>query len=1112
MNIHAINMIARYEVKLLKRSWLFRIFAVLALFILTIAQLSNFTFLFWKYSETWNYVGATSLIPFYTVYLYNIAQSVIVIFLAGNFLKRDKKLDTAEVIYVRPMSNADYIIGKVWGITRVFIGLNLITLLIALFINLVISRSPFSIFPYLFYLFTLSIPSLWFVLGLSFTVMCVVKNQAVTFMVMLGITGMVFFYLQDRLYGVFDFFGISLPTIFSDITGHPSLFLFLLQRSIYLLVAIGFICLTITLVKRLPHRPWKTLMINLIAVLLILAGGVSGVVYVLHFKRIGVAREEYASLFNAYADWPKVDIITHEIDITPDGERLEAESKLFVRNKQKEGIESVILFLNPGLKVTVIEQEGKKINFRREQQVIEILQKLEPGEEAEYTLKYEGPVTENICYTDIRQEDYFSNPAGKTFYFRYGKRYAFLNNNYVLLTPECIWYPVAESPVYPDKPYHIRKDFTKYKLTVYYSGEKAVLSQGKKMNNEKGKIIFEDTVPFPGISLTIGDYETKAVTVDSTDYELYYFRGHDDFMTYFDAVQDTLPAVIREIRADLEVAKNRNYPFRKFCIAEVPLSFAGYVRNWKSNTEYLVPEIVFIPERGLRTQADFRAMGHRLKDWREEGELLDKKDIQAGMLKNYVKTTFINANASEGNAWMKSSEVNEWNIGPMFYGFSGFLSDTDYPIMDVAFNIMQNITENTQKGWFFGPFITDPQRAVIYLRDHNFQTALSDKNLKPQVLYEILKLKSNALRYFITAQVPVGEFETFLKSFNENHIFKEVTLTEFTCLFQKQFGIDLLPFIHQWYTGDHPAELKLNDVEVGSVVVDDFTKYQVRFKVYNRSEVDGIVTVKIEEGGGRPGSFRPGRGNTETSNTIHNYIIPGQSAWEVKIINDERPGRVSINTNISANLPSEYDFNFSKVDQEVKDTLTGLFPVDTLPFTLGPGEIIVDNEDAGFRILEANTRHKLKDWFKREEEDKYKNFFPWRPPTKWTAVIGSNCYGEPVHSAVYKIKGSGANKVQWVTDIPKDNYYEVFIWNPKFETWNWRRRNRGHEGHTQTYVVRYEEEEEEISVDLGQEEKGWVSLGSFYFPAGEVSVTLSDNVSALFVMADALKFTLIKKE
>ena len=57
------------------------------------------------------------------------------IFLAGSFLKRDKKLDTAEVIYVRPMSNADYIIGKTWGIMKVFVSLNMIALLIAGFIH-----------------------------------------------------------------------------------------------------------------------------------------------------------------------------------------------------------------------------------------------------------------------------------------------------------------------------------------------------------------------------------------------------------------------------------------------------------------------------------------------------------------------------------------------------------------------------------------------------------------------------------------------------------------------------------------------------------------------------------------------------------------------------------------------------------------------------------------------------------------------------------------------------------------------------------------------------------------------------------------------------------------
>ena len=41
---------------------------------------------------------------------------------------------------------------------------------------------------------------------------------------MLGIIGTVFFYLTDTLYGVFDFFGVNIPAIFSDVTGHADHF------------------------------------------------------------------------------------------------------------------------------------------------------------------------------------------------------------------------------------------------------------------------------------------------------------------------------------------------------------------------------------------------------------------------------------------------------------------------------------------------------------------------------------------------------------------------------------------------------------------------------------------------------------------------------------------------------------------------------------------------------------------------------------------------------------------------------------------------------------------------------------------------------------------------
>ena len=210
MNIHNISTISRYETKLLRRSWLFRIFAILSLLVIVFFHMGTQSNLGWF---EWVMVAMPSSIPFVNIYLFNIAQSVIAIFLAGSFLKRDKKLDTAEVIYVRPMSNADYIVGKTWGIMKVFVSLNIVALLIAGFIHVFASESPFALFPYFFYLLTLSIPSLIFVLGLSFVVMSFIRNQAVTFVIMLGFIGVTLFYLGNAEHGAFDFFALTVPNM-----------------------------------------------------------------------------------------------------------------------------------------------------------------------------------------------------------------------------------------------------------------------------------------------------------------------------------------------------------------------------------------------------------------------------------------------------------------------------------------------------------------------------------------------------------------------------------------------------------------------------------------------------------------------------------------------------------------------------------------------------------------------------------------------------------------------------------------------------------------------------------------------------------------------------------
>lgn len=1112
MNIHNINTIARYEIKLLKRSWLFRIFAILVLLVLTLMQLGNLSWVFWKYSETWPYTGVSSLIPFFTIYFYNVAQSVIVIFLAGSFLKRDKKLDTAEVIYVRPMSNADYIIGKVWGISRVFVGLNLIPLAVGMFIALVLNRSPFSISPYLFYLFAISLPSLWFVLGLSFTAMCLLKNQAVTFIVMLGVIGTVFFYLPEHFYGIFDFFGVNLPAIFSDVTGHAAPGLFLWQRLIYFLLGIGLICLTVTLVKRLPHRPWKTRVLAVLALLMILAAGVTGWLYYSHFERIAGERVSYAELFNRYAERPKVNIVSQELDITQQQERLEGISRLSVRNNQPEKVSELIFYLNPSLKVKDIKHREEALKFRREGQVILVEKELAPGEELNLTLRYAGGIEENICYTDIEDKEFFANSPGNTFKFRYGKRYVYLEEKYTLLTPECMWYPVAESPVYPAVPYSIKRDFTRYTLTVKAPSGKTVISQGQAEEKD-GKFRFENFTPLPGISLTIGDYEKKTIRVDSTDYEIYNFRGHDFYSEYFTDLTDTLPAVIRSIRDEIEVAKNRDYPFRKFALVETPLPFTGYIRNWKGYTEQVMPEIVFVPERALLTQSDFRSQHLRMKDWKRRDEVVEEKDIQIDMIRNFIRNSFISESSSDGDMrWSESPEVNKLNVGAMFFAFTGFIYSPQYPVIDVAVNTLQSMTPTTrrQMWWFGGSGITDQQRANIYLQEKSFEQAVADRSIKPQVFYEMLKLKSSYLKYFIISQVSPKEFDAFMKSFRDSHNFEIVDFGVFAQAFSERFGIDLQRFTEEWYHVDHSPAIQLKDVDANKVVLEDYTKYQLRFKAYNSSDVEGIVSAKVESGGGgRYGGFRPGgRGNAGEDDNTQYYILPPHSAREIRIINDERPGRLTINTNISRNLPNEFNHQFSKVDNEISDTTQGCFPIDTLQFVPRADEVIVDNEDPGFRIIEPEKKRKLKDYFRKEDEEKYKNFRPFRFPSRWTAVINSTCYGLPVNSAVHKNKGTGMHKVEWTAVLPENSVYEVFVWNPKFESWWWGERYRNE--NNQTYTIAYDTEQENVTVDLNQGENGWISLGTFYLPEGKVRVILSDKVSGQFVVADAVRFSRVK--
>ncbi|MEZ4999327.1 MAG: hypothetical protein R2744_01085 [Bacteroidales bacterium] len=316
ISFNYLKTVARYEAKTLRRSWLFRLFSFGALFILGIFNIGAFSPVG---DQDWESLAIPATLPPLNLYMLNIAQALVIVFLASDFLKRDKKLDTNEVLYTRPMSNFEYIIGKTAGILRLFLGLNIIILLYCLVINLTAKGTPVDILSYFSHLLIISVPTLIFSLGLAYILMTIIRNQAITFLLLLGFAALNMFYLWFRADSIFDYMLFGLPVFKSEIIGYDNLAMIIAQRVLYTSLGVAFIMITILLFKRLPQsRPHAVLTVILLVVSLVSAG-YSGITYYNNFASGKRLKQVTLETNSRYENEPFVTITGSRIELSHDG-------------------------------------------------------------------------------------------------------------------------------------------------------------------------------------------------------------------------------------------------------------------------------------------------------------------------------------------------------------------------------------------------------------------------------------------------------------------------------------------------------------------------------------------------------------------------------------------------------------------------------------------------------------------------------------------------------------------------------------------------------------------------------------------------------------------------
>ncbi len=1141
--LHNIRTVARYEAKTLRRSWFFRLFSLGALFIFTILNIGFFSPIG---DENWQMISISSSVPLVNLYLLNIGQAIVVIFLAADFLKRDKKLDTNEVLYTRSMSNFEYVIGKTWGILRLFLGLDIVILSIGMLMNIISKSMSIDFMSYISYLVIIPVPTIIFSLGLAFILMSLIRNQALTFLILLGIAALNMFYLWFRMGSIFDYMAFGIPVFKSAVIGFDDLSFIVNQRLLYFFLGLALVLATVLLFKRLPQSKFhRTLTVIFLFVFLAGAGICGYNTYSVYRKNINF-KNLVIETNRKFEDKNFLQVTDASIDLIHKGESFEATAKLKFINSNKVPLDRYLFSLNPSLNVLDIKTEGKGLRFTQTNQIIEVDpgRVLNPGQTDSLIISYEGKINESFCYPNY--SDNIKVYPYRIIMLNVNKRQAFLTKNYVLLTPETQWYPVSALNYYPSNPARIKIDFTRYSLRVKNEIGLSVVSQGR-MKTDKGHSLFTSENPLTGLTLAIGNYQSDTLKVDSVEYISYYFPGHDYYKKDLSQIKDTLPNLVSGIMRDLETNFSTKYPFKTLSLVEVPVQFYSYPKKSTQTRAELQPSMVLLPEKlsTIENAGFYKRFTRQKKRMARNNQIITDKELQVRLFNDFIRNVFISGENYRFVNGVPSNEPLRYRLGPSFYFFKNNFYSSDYPVINAVFEShLQHITQIRSADGFMAGFgaLSDNDKANLILQKYSLRELLS-RNPSGDTIRTVLTVKGDWLFNLLRSKAGLEEFKPWLSKYIDDHTFKSVDLFQLKKDIVEKFGFDFYQYLNDWFNGKDQPGFLFTGLKASEIIVGNRSRYQVTFIASNPEPVAGIFNISFRTGGQGlldqkiqldriQGQSSGGnkftmslRGRGMDADDISKIVFMGpHEAKKIGIVLDGEPREMMVNTIFARNIPGEITMPINEIAKSKNDTreFSGEEVLAVMPSSSNPSEIVVDNEDQGFISSKQNTSSPLKKLLgiNNRKGNSYMQISNWNTPEYWQPVVLTTYYGKYIRSAVYTRAGTGDKKITWAAILKEPGYYDIYSYIGKTRDRISVKTGSGQEGtdiqsdqqkgdgtyKDLHYKIYHDEGADDITLDYENADAGWNLLGRFHLSPDTAKVELTNKSTGRMVIGDAIKW------
>jgi hypothetical protein len=556
------------------------------------------------------------------------------------------------------------------------------------------------------------------------------------------------------------------------------------------------------------------------------------------------------------------------------------------------------------------------------------------------------------------------------------------------------------------------------------------------------------------------------------------------------------------VKEGLERRYKLDYPFRSFSIVETPAQFYSYPHAWSQAQETVQPAMVFFPEKGwLFDQTNVHKRVKNQKRWaKNRGEEITDEEAQIRVFNNAMEI-FIEPEGDRNYSEVGRGEVSITRLAnpyfqfPQLYNFRYNIFSTEWPVANRIVELyLQDKADNG--GWERDVNgISNNEKASLLMEKHSFRDLLTSVEHR-DLLDNMISLRANRLFAESEINIGVSAFRDSVYAALRRNTFRNLQFEALLDRLEAAGQTDIRQGIAEWTTATPLPIYNIGTPEVTKVVNRGLELFVLRMLVSNHSDVDGMLHLSLQVGGRQDKAPDP-RANRKIT-------LPARQSKQLVSVWEDEPREVTVNTMISGNLPATVTQPVRNIQPERGNALPkeGDFIVPASSFDVW-GEVIVDNEDSLlFSLSKPAIVGLLPKWLDKVETSSFKySGIAWRRPVQWTATTNAGYYGKYIRSAYVIRGGNGSQTATWKVPVPAPGRYDAYYY--MYKTDEMKNNNRWDAEYR--FRVAYDNDVENISINIARATEGWELLGSYYFSGDTVRITLTNDCRLWLVTADAVK-------